>query len=61
MKKSKIIVVIILVISFILGIGYLIYENWGIRMGDNRDALTSMTMYIDAITGEVLGAGVFGD
>ena len=34
---------------------------WGIRLGDNRDALTSMTMYMDATTGEVLGAGVFGD
>ena len=34
---------------------------WGIGLTDDIDPVTHMTMYIDAITGEVLGAGVFGD
>ena len=34
---------------------------WEVTLGDNIDPLTSISLYIDATTGEVLGSGVYGD
>ena len=34
---------------------------WGMHFGDNGDPLTSINIFVDAITGEIVGSGVYGD
>ena len=40
--------------------GQLLYESqalWSVRMADQKDAAKFLVVYVDAMTGDVLGAG----